>query len=630
MIGFRNYIFLFVIALGFACRQDDRTRTIPVDDFFKSQDKIAYRLSPDGKHLSYLKLQGQEQNIYIEDIATGEGKSITQLGDKRILFYFWVSNDELIYYKEVNAARSQSDVFIVDRNGKHERRLLSDEKSRLKVLDDQLIDNKYLLVSSNKRDSTVFDVYRLNVRNGNMEMAARNPGNVIDWRTDADGKLRLAVSSDGVNSTILYRNSENQPFRPVLTSNFKDTFRPVAFSHSQPNIIYAISNVNRDKSALVEFDCNTGKELKNLYCNDTLNITDAQYSRKKQEMSFVVFETWKKEKHYLNDSVKLFYNNLDKLLPKTETRIFDKDNAENVFILRSFTDRNPGSYYLYFANTGQLRKLSDFNSSLHENEMCEMKPVSFMSRDSLKIHGYLTLPLHQKAENLPVVVLPHDGPGDRNLWGYNPEVQFLANRGYAVFQVNYRGSSGYGKKFVAAGFKEWGGKIQDDIYDGVQWLIQRKIADPKRIGIYGTGFGGFIALNGLYSNHGTYACAASNSGVINLFTYLKSIPPYQKPNLQMYYEIIGNPLTEVDKMRQVSPLFQTDKFDAPVFLAQNVKDPNNNSGETIQFVKNLKKRGIAVTYLENDGDTVFGKNQESRRKFYVTLETFLETNLKRK
>jgi dipeptidyl aminopeptidase/acylaminoacyl peptidase len=630
MIGLKKYFFLVLLVLAVACQQKEVLRVIPIDDFFKSQDKIAYRLSPDGKSLSYLKLQGKDQNIYIEDIETGEGKNITMLNDKKIVFYFWVSDHELIYYKEIDAASRQSDVYIIDKDGKNERQLVNNEKSRLKVIEDQLIDDKYLLVSSNKRDSTVFDVYRLNVRNGAMEMAAKNPGNIVDWRTDAEGKLRLAISSDGVNSTILYRGNENQPFKKVLTSNFKDTFYPVAFSHERPNVIYAISDVNRDKTALVEVDCNTGKEIKNIFCNDSLNITDAQYSKKKQKLSFVVYETWKKEKHFLDDSIKLVYRNLDKLLPKTETRIFDKDKAETVFILRTFTDRNPGSYYLYFVNTGKLRKLSDFNASIHESELCEMKPIVYTSRDGLKIHGYLTLPLNVKAENLPVVVLPHDGPGQRNLWGYNPEVQFLANRGYAVFQVNYRGSSGYGKAFVAAGFKQWGAKIQDDIDDGLKWLIGRKIADPKRVAIYGTGFGGYIALNGLYLTKGTYACAASNSGVINLFTYLKSIPPYQKPNLQMYYEIIGNPLTDIDKMRKVSPLFQTDKINAPVLLAENIKDPNNNSGEAVQFVKNLKKRNVSVTYLENDGDIFYGRNPEGRRKFYSALEEFLEVNLKRK
>ncbi|WGQ08161.1 prolyl oligopeptidase family serine peptidase [Pedobacter gandavensis] len=629
MMRYKRYFFLFLISLAFACQpKEGGERTIPLDDFFKSQERMTYRVSPDGQNLSYLKMEGKSLNLYIEDIASGKVRKITRLEDKNIIFYFWLSNNELIYYKEVDAAKRRSDIFIINKEGANERQLSSNEKSRMRVIEDQLIDDKYLLISSNKRDSTVFDVYRLNVRNGAMEMVAKNPGNITDWRTDSEGKLRLAVSTDGANTTMLYRAQEGQPFKPIMTNNFTTTFMPVAFKHDRPNIIYAISSVNRDKSALVEVDCNTGKELKVLFGNDSLNITDAQYSRKKQQLSFVIYETWKKEKHYMDDAIKALYKDLDQLLPKTETRILDRDQAENVFVLRTFTDRNPGSYYLYFADKRKLKKLSDFNPAIKQEEMSEMKPVSFQSRDSLTINGYLTLPLHVKPENLPVVVLPHDGPVDRNLWGYNAEVQFLVNRGYAVFQINYRGSSGYGKAFMTAGFKQWGGKIQDDINDGVKWLIKKNIADPKRIGIYGAGFGGNIALNSAYLNPGMYACVASNSGVINLFTYLKSIPPFLKNSLQMYYDIVGDPLTDADQMRKASPLFQTDKINTPVFISQNVKDPNANAAETLQFVKNLKKRNVNVTYLENEGIVFPTKNLESRHQFYTALEQFLEINLK--
>jgi dipeptidyl aminopeptidase/acylaminoacyl peptidase len=240
------------------------------------------------------------------------------------------------------------------------------------------------------------------------------------------------------------------------------------------------------------------------------------------------------------------------------------------------------------------------------------------------------MPINRPTKNLPVVVLPHNGPGNRNTWGYNPEVQFLANRGYAVFQVNFRGSSGYGKEFMAAGFKQWGGKINNDIEDGVKWLINQHIANPKRIAIYGSGLGGYLALNSVYSSPGLYACAASNSGVINLFSYLKAVPPFLKTNLQMYYTIIGNPDTEVDYMRQASPVFHADKINVPVLIAQSPKDQWVNSGEVIQFVKELKKKNVNVTYFEKDTESFPGMNEESRQHLYVTLEQFLDSNLKKK
>ncbi|NQX31961.1 S9 family peptidase [Pedobacter boryungensis] len=630
MMIWKRYVLIMLVASFFACKQGNKVAIIPVNDFFKSQDRATYHVSPDGKSLSYLKLQGKKQNLFVEDIATGKVVQLTHLRDKNINFYSWVSNKELIYYKEKAGERFQSDLYIINQDGTNERLLGNNEKSRIRVLEDQLIDDKFLLVLSNKRDSTVSDVYRLNVRDGKMEMAAQNPGNITNWVTDSRGKLRMAVSSDGVNETVLYRENEEQKFKPILTNNFKTKLFPVAFSEDKPNIVYAISNVNRDKNALIELDCTTGKEKSVLFANDTLNVVNAQYSRQKGKMAYVVYENWKKEKHYLDNDAKVLYQKLDELLPKTESRIIDRDKNENVFVVRTFTDRNPGSYYLYIVNTGTLKKLSDINSAINEDEMCEMKPISYIARDGLKINGYLTLPLNSNAKNLPVVVMPHNGPGQRNTWGFNAEVQFLANRGYAVLQVNYRGSTGYGKDFYAAGFKQWGAKIQDDVDNGVLWLINKKIANPQKIAIYGSGFGGYIALNGAIKSPKLYKCAASNSGVLNLFSYLKSIPPYFKSNLQMFYDILGNPDTDVDYMRQASPVFHADKINIPIFITQNIKDPRINSSDAIQFVKELKKRNVSVTYFEND-ETPFPMNrEESRQRVYTALEQFLESNLKKK
>ncbi|RZL39276.1 MAG: S9 family peptidase [Pedobacter sp.] len=624
----KNFVFLILMAFLFACKQKDKVAIIPVNDFFRSQDKATYRISPDGKSIAYLKLQDQKQNLFVEDIESGAVVQLTKLQEKNINFYSWVSDHEIIYHKEKHGDLYQSDLFIINKDGKEEKQLSRNSKVRIRVLEDQLIEDKYILVLSNQRDSTVSDVYKLNVRDGKMEMASKNPGNYTRWMTDSKGRLRMAISSDGVNETLLYRDSEAQAFRPILTNNFKTTLYPIAFSETKQNSLYVITDANRDKSALVELDCTTGKEKGVLFANDTLNVVDAQYSRQKGKVTYVLCETWKKEKYYLDEETRLLNQKLDKLLPNTETRIIDRDKKEDVFVIRTFTDRNPGSYYLYVASTGKLRKLSDINSSIKQEEMSAMKPISYTSRDGLKINGYLTLPLNVESKNLPVIVVPHNGPGQRNTWGYNAEVQFFANRGYAVLQINYRGSTGYGKNFYAAGFKQWGNKIQDDVDDGVNWLIAEKIANPNKIAIYGSGFGGYIAMSAAIKNPKLYKCAASNGGVLNLLTYLKSIPPYFKSSLKMYYEIFGNPDTDVDYVSQVSPIFHADKVNIPIFITQNVKDPRGNSGDAIRFVKELKKRNVQVTYLEKDDDP--SNRDESRKKIYASLEEFLDNNLKKK
>lgn len=621
---------MVLVALSWACKNSKDGQVIPVDDFFKIQDKAYYRISPDGKSLSYLKLQDKKLDLFVENIATGNAVQLTHLTEKTISFYFWTSNNELIFYTEDDSKERKSDLFVINKDGKNQIQLSANEKTRLHVIEDQLIDDKYIIVASNKRDSTVFDVYRLNVRDGKMDIAAKNPGNVTEWMTDNKGVLKMAVTSDGVNETLLYREKESQPFAPVTTNNFETTLQPIAFSENEANVLYAISNVNRDKNALVALDLKTGKEKKVLFANDTLNVVDAKYSRTQKKIMFVTCETWKKQKYYLDDSTKLTYSKIDQLLPGTEWKIMDKDKMDNVFVVRTFTDKNPGSYYLYTANQNNLKKLIDVNSSIKEERMSEMKPISFKSSDGLTINGYLTLPKIKKQTNLPVVVLPHNGPGLRNSWGYNAEVQFLANRGYAVLQVNYRGSTGYGKSFYAAGFKQWSDKIQEDVNDGVRWLIEQNIANPKKIAIYGNGFGGYIALNCLYKNPDLYSCGGSNSGVINLFSYLKTIPPFLKSNLQMYYEIVGNPVTDTDYMRFASPVFHADRFKSPLFIAQNPKDPRVNVAEGVQFIKELKKRNVPVTYIEKEEGPNPVRRQQGRTVLYKALEEFLKNNISRK
>ena len=631
IIAAKKKIWFVLIGLVFAaCNSQKKIKEIPVNDFFKTRERAIYRLSPDGKYLSYLKLEDKKQQLVVEDLATGAVTAVSNPGEKNINFYCWVSNDELIYYKEKDGGRFQTDLYIVDRKGDGERLLNGNEKSKMRLLEDQLIDGKFLLVTSNKRDSTVFDVYRLNVRDGKMLLAAKNPGNFTNWLTDNKGNLRMAISTDGLTESVWSRQNEQQSFRKIITNNFKTTFWPVAFSEHKSNTIYAISNVNRDKNALVEIDCADGSEKKVLFADDSLNVVEAQYSKRHGKMDFVVYETWKKEKHYLNDETKRRFQKLDELIPGTDSRILHHDKEEKRFIIRTFTDRNPGAYYLYNAEENQLRKLSDVNPSIKEEEMAKMKPISYFTKDGFKIDGYLTLPLGKSEKNLPVVVMPHNGPGQRNVWGYNADVQFLANRGYAVLQVNYRGSIGYGKSFYAAGFKQWGLKIQEDINAGVQWLIDKKIADPKRIAIYGYGFGGLIAINSAVENPEIYRCAGASSGALNLFSFLKTTPPYFTSKLQMFYEMVGNPDVDADYMRKASPVFHGHKLKIPIFITQNSKDPRINGNDAVQFVKELRKLNKQVTYLEQEETKSLLGREESRKKSYTALEIFLKENLQKR
>ena len=254
--------------------------------------------------------------------------------------------------------------------------------------------------------------------------------------------------------------------------------------------------------------------------------------------------------------------------------------------------------------------------------MAPMTPVQYIARDGLTIHGYLTLPAGSDGKNLPVVINPHGGPWARDTWGFDGEVQFLANRGLAVLQMNFRGSTGYGRAFWEAGFKQWGLAMQDDITDGVKWLIEQGIADPERIGIYGGSYGGYAVLAGLAFTPDLYACGVDYVGVSNLFTLLETIPPYWELGRQMMYEQIGHPDKEKELLKAASPVFHAERIRAPLFVAQGANDPRVKKAESDQIVEAMRKRGVDVEYMVKDNEGHGFLNEENRFDFYRAMERF--------
>jgi len=313
-----------------------------------------------------------------------------------------------------------------------------------------------------------------------------------------------------------------------------------------------------------------------------------------------------------------------------EFGITSADKSEVKKIVLAASDKSEGTYYLYDENTGTLDKISDVAPWLDQSEMASMVPVDYKSRDGLAINGYLTFPKGYSMDNakkMPVVVNPHGGPWARDQWGFNPEVQLLANRGYIVFQMNFRGSTGYGKKFWQASFKKWGKEMQDDITDGVNWLINKGIADSTRIAIYGGSYGGYATLAGITFTPDLYTAAVDYVGVSNLFTFLKTVPPYWKPMLDMFYEMVGDPVKDSILLYEASPVLHVDKIKTPLFIAQGANDPRVNINESNQMVEALRNRGITVEYMVKDNEGHGFYNEKNRFDFYHAMEKFLNEHL---
>ncbi|MEZ4959564.1 MAG: S9 family peptidase [Saprospiraceae bacterium] len=601
--------------------------TYSVEDFFRLPKKSRYQLSPDGTLFSYLGPYKRRLNLFVQKTDRKTAKRVTAITDRDIAWYFW-KDDKIVFGKD-DGGDENFHLYSVHADGSNLRELTPFQGVRINLIDDLEDMEDQIIISMNKNNPALFEPYRLNIATGELKQLAENtnPAEPIDsWMTDHQGRIRIAsMVSGGTNTTLLYRPSEDEPFSKVLTTDFREGVTPLFFDFENDDLVYATSNIGRDKQVILKLDLKTGREVgEPIFSHPDADVASLGYSRKRKVPTAISYLTDKRHLHFLDRETELRFTQLEAKLTGYEIVATASNKEETKFMIRTYSDRSLGAYYLYDQTTDDLTKIAEVSPWLSEEDMAPMQPVSFPSRDGLTINGYLTVPTGKSNRHLPVVINPHGGPWVRDAWGYNPEVQLLASRGYAVFQLNYRGSTGYGRKFWEASFKQWGKKMQDDISDGVQWLIDQGIADPKRVAIYGGSYGGYATLAGVTFTPDLYACAIDYVGVSNLFTFMNTIPPYWKPYLDMMYEMVGNPEKDKDYMYDASPVFHIDKIKAPLFVVQGANDPRVNIDESDQIVSGLKKRGVEVLYMVKYNEGHGFQNEENRFEFYKAMLGFLK------
>ena len=601
----------------------------PVRDFFKKPDQTAFRLSPDGKTLGLMQPHESRLNIFVQPIdkmGSKDGlKRLTSETARDISNFFFKGPQHVLYTKDFGGDENFHVVMVDISSGKIQD-LTPHDGTRASILDSLPDDDDNILVAHNKRDKQVFDVYRVNIKTGVETLVAKNPGNFTDWVTDHAGKIRGATSTDGVNTSLFYRDTEGEEFKSIVTTNFREGVTPVGWT-ADNKTMYVSSNRGRDKSALFEFDPKTAKEGKLVFEHPEVDVSTLGWSRVRKTITHTTVDVDKSEPVFFDKESERVYKALKARLPGYEINTQSATKDEQKMIIAAYNDRTSGARYFYDVKTDKLTKLAEINPSIAEADMAEMKPIKYTARDGLEIRGYLTLPKGVAAKNLPVVIHPHGGPWARDEWGYNPEVQFLANRGFAVLQMNFRGSTGFGRKFLEASFKQWGLAMQDDITDGAQWLIKEGIVDPKRVAIYGASYGGYATLAGITKTPDFYAAAVDYVGVSNMFTFMKSIPPYWKPFLEMMGEMVGDAEKDNAQLTATSPALNADRIKTPLFIAQGAKDPRVVKAESDQMVEALKKRGVEVDYMVKDNEGHGFRNQENQFEFYGAMEKFLAKHL---
>jgi dipeptidyl aminopeptidase/acylaminoacyl peptidase len=605
-----------------------------VQDFFRNPDRGFFRLADDGATLGFMEpasIQGQpaRMNIFVQALngsaPTGQARRLTSETERDIAQFFWKGSDTVIYEKDFNGDENFHVLAVNARSGS-----LTDltpfRGARASIEDDLQDDPDHILISHNGRNPEVFDVYRSNIHTGELVRVAENPGNIVGWQTDHQGQVRAAITSDGLHTTLLYRDTDAEPFRPIITTDFRSVVSPEFFTFDNQRL-YALSNRGRDCLALVLIDPKDPDQEEVIFQTQENDLDGAGYSRLRQVLTVAVYQKDKLQYHFFDDESAQRYARISEKLPGYDISLQSGTRDERKFIVAAYNDRTPGSRYIYDADSDTLDKLADINPALSESDMAPQRPIQYVSRDGLVIHGYLTLPVGRPAAGLPCIVNPHGGPWMRDGWGFNPEVQFLANRGYCVLQMNYRGSTGYGRKFWEASFGQWGLRMQDDITDGVEWLITQGIADPDRIAIYGGSYGGYATLAGITYTPDLYAAAVDYVGVSNLLTFMNTIPPYWKPMLTKMHSMVGDPEADRERLVATSPALNADKIKTPLFIAQGAHDPRVNKDESDQMVAALRARGIEVEYMVKDNEGHGFHNDENKFEFYERMEVFLEQHL---
>ncbi len=598
----------------------------PLEDFFKNPEKTNFQISPDGKKIAFMKPWQDRLNVFIRTIATGEVVQVTKATARDIAAYFW-ANPNVIAFLQDKGGDENFSLYTVKADGSAEKHVTPFEGVRVNIIDDLEDDENHMIIGLNKRNPQIFDAYRLNLETAELTMIAENPGHISGWMTDRDGKLRIATVTDGVKTGVLYRKTEQDEFVQIIETSFKDTCSPVGFTFDNQKL-YVLSNLERDTAALYTFNPETKETEELLFSHDEVDLHNIMISNKRKKLTGVVYVTDKTNYHFFDEKRANIQKDLEAKFPGIKASIVSSNKEENLSIIRTHSDLTKGAYYLYNVEAKEAKLLAEISPWINPEEMSAMKPISYKARDGFTIHGYLTLPKgKENQKNLPVIINPHGGPWARDYWGFNPEIQFLASRGYAVLQMNFRGSVGYGRKFWTASFKEWGKSMQDDITDGVNWLIEQDIIDPKRIAIYGASYGGYATLAGVTFTPDLYACAIDYVGVSNLFTLFETLPPYWEQGRKMMEEMVGSPSEEKELLEAASPIFHIDKIKCPLLVAQGANDPRVKKEHSDQIVESLKAKNIAVEYMVKDNEGHGFHNEENRFDFYRAMEKFLREHL---
>jgi dipeptidyl aminopeptidase/acylaminoacyl peptidase len=611
-------------------------KLIPRRILFGNPDKAAARIAPDGSRLAYLAPVNGVLNVWVGPVlAPDQAKPVTHDTRRGIRSYFWAyTNQHIIYLQDVGGDEDWH-VYSVDLASGKTLDLTPLKKVAAQVVEVSYKHPREILVGLNDRDPRFHDIYEINIETGQRKLVEKNTQGFVGYMTDDDFRIRFALRFTPDGGNLLLMPDGQGGWKEFLKIPMEDnvTTNPLGFDKSG-DVLYLIDSRGRNTGALKSLDLNSGQE-KLIAENDKVDIGGILLHPTEKTVQAVHFNYLRTEWQVFDDQVKADLDYL-KTLADGEVEIASRTLNDQQWIVVYLLDDGPARYYFYDRPTKKATFLFTNRKALEGLPLARMHPEVIKARDGLELVCYLTLPARSDSQGrgrpdhpLPMVLNVHGGPWARDDWGFDPEHQFLANRGYAVLSVNFRGSTGFGKNFVNAGNRQWGGKMHDDLVDAVQWAVSQKIADPRKVAIMGGSYGGYATLVGMTMTPDLFACGVDIVGPSNILTLLSTIPPYWEPSKQMFKDRVGDYESEAGRkfLTERSPLSYVERIKKPLLIGQGANDPRVKQTEADQIVRAMQQKKIPVTYVLFPDEGHGFARPENRLAFNAVTEAFLAEHL---
>jgi dipeptidyl aminopeptidase/acylaminoacyl peptidase len=598
---------------------------IPRSVLFGNPTRVSPSISPDGARLAYLAPVDGVLNVWVGTRGGDDFRPVSEDRERGIRFFTWAHDNRHLLYVQDRGGDEDWHLYGIDLADGGTRDLTPFEHVQAQIVAMEKRFPSTVLVGLNRRTPKLHDVYRLDLGSGELVQIAENPG-FAGWMADSQLRVRGAVQpADDGGLVILVRDGSDDAWRTLDQVGYEDSLStfPIGFVEDGSALLMLSSR-----------DANTRRLVrKGLDGGERVLLEDPQYDvggvvrhpdTREPQVATVMRD--RSEVVVLDPSIAADVERL-RAAHHGDLGIAGRDHAGRTWLGAFTTDDGPVAFYVYDRSTGRADFLFTHRPELEGRTLARMEPFSFTARDGLTVHGYLSFPPGAGRSGLPAVLNVHGGPWARDVWGFNPEAQWLANRGYLCVQVNFRGSTGYGKRFVNAGDREWGRRMHDDLIDAVGWVVERGYADPGRVGIYGGSYGGYAALAGAAFTPDVFRCAVDLCGPSNLRTLIESIPPYWSPMISQFHRRVGNPETEADFLWSRSPLSHVGDIRIPLLVVQGANDPRVKQAEAEQIVAALREKGIPHEYLLFPDEGHGFARPENRLRYYAVAERFLAEHL---